>query len=194
MTAVRRYPFSTATLCLAAAAAVWLSGAAPLQAQPAALTSPDAVKQLAQAMSERKLTAMSVKDPAEADRYAAVMLFPDVQLLLITARTENQAYVDSQLRAGNHAEIYAALHQGIGESKLFVQDMGVDGIHRAKGGPTDVVYEKGADETILNGDRKATDLSEADYAKTVTRLDEQYTRMLKLLLEAVKSKPAGGQG
>lgn len=193
MTAVRRYPYSATALCMAAAAAVWFSGAAPLHAQ-SAVTSPDAVKQLAQAMSERKLTAISVKDPTEADRYIAVMLFPDVQLLLITARTENQAYVDSQLRAGNHADVYAALHQGIGESKLFVQDMGVDGIHRTQGGPTDVVYERGEDELILNGDRKATDLSEADYAKAVTRLDEQYTRMLKLLLEAVKSQPADGQG
>jgi hypothetical protein len=186
------YLLARPALCVAAVAALWLCQPTLLHAQPNALKSPEVVKQLVQAMTERKLTIMAVKDPSEQDRYVAVMLFPDVQLLLISARTANQAYIDSQLASGGHAEIYAALHQGIGESKLFVQDMGADGLHQVKGGPTDVVYERGTKETILNGDRKATDLSEADYRKMVTQTDEEYTRLLNLLLEAVKAKPAGG--
>lgn len=153
--------------------------------------SADAVKQLSDAMAQKKLTAIAARHPSEPDRYVAAMLFPGVQLLVISARSSAPAYVDAKIAAGAYSDVYAALQQGIDESKLFIQDMGADGLRGTRGGTADIVYRKGREQTVLNGDHRAAKMSEDDYRKLAADTERQYAELLRLLSEAASSK---GQG
>ena len=172
------------TLVLATVLAFAASASAGSLDERRKMQSQDAVKQLAAAMAERQIQAVAAKDPADPTRYVAAMLYPGVQLLLITARTDATAYMDAQLAAQEYTNVYTALHQGVPESKLFVQDMGCDGLRGTDGQTVDVVYERGVDQRILNGDAKAAGVSRGEYAQLVNSLDERYTKLVSLLLTA----------
>lgn len=155
---------------------------------PGGTKSPALVQQLAKAMADSELTSVAARHPEGEDRYVAAMLFPGVQLLLITARSTAPAYVESKLSARDDASVYAALHQGVAESKFFVHDMGGDGLTGAAGGVADILYLQGKDQRIIDGDHKAAGLSAADYAKLVRESDQRYAELLAILLEAVRAR------
>ena len=117
-----------ATLCLA-----------PLGAESVKVQSPGAVQQLVASMSQAGISAIAARDPGGSGRYVAAMLYPGVQLLVIRAQTTAIDYIEAELAAGRYDAVYMALHQGVPASKLFVQDMGGDGI-RGDGGLADIVY------------------------------------------------------
>jgi hypothetical protein len=170
-----------------ALAALLLLGMVPLEAERLELKSPGLVGQLVQVMSERRLNAIAVQHPSEPDRYVAARLFPGVQLLVITARSSAKDYIQSQLTPTGYANVYSALQHGTPESKLFIQDMGSDGLRGLDGGTADIVYVRGKDQHVLNGDHKAADMSRNDYAKLVGDLDRQYAELLSLLVRAARA-------
>ena len=173
--------------CLAAAVALTGLAVAPVQSNKTARTSSEAVGELVKAMNERQLTAIAAQDPAEPDRYVAAMLFPGVQLLVISARTQSPDYLEAQIAANAYSNAYTALQQGIAWSKLFVHDMGCDGLRAGEGGTADIVYLRGKDTRILDGDHKAAGMSVSDYRKLVSDIDRKYTEMLRVLMEPLKA-------
>ena len=183
------HPSSRFRCVIAALAACALTAAAPggSAATDAAanLNSADAVKRLTTAMKERQLTAIAVKDPAAPDRFIAAMLFPGVQLLLVEGKSDSGAYVESLLASGDYAKAYATLHYGPADGRLFVQDMGADGLHGDAKHAADVVYRNGVDQYLLNGDHKAAGRSAEGYAALVKQLDEHYSRAVSRLVEAI---------
>lgn len=179
----------TTGLARSLALALALTGLAiaPVQSENTAGTSSAAVGELVKAMTERKLTAIAGKDPAEPDRYVAAMLFPGVQLLVISARTQAPEYIEAQLAAKAYENAYTALQQGIAESKLFIHDMGSDGLRGSDGGTADIVYSRGKDTRILDGDHKAARMSASNYRKLVSDLDRKYTDMLRVLIGSLRA-------
>jgi hypothetical protein len=149
--------------------------------------STDSVKTLLTSMSGKQLQAIAVRHPAEPGRYVAARLYPGVQLLLISAKTDATAYMDAKLAERAYAEVYVALHQGIPESKLFIQDMGADGLRGGDGGLADIVYERGKDQHVLNGDHRAARMSSSEYSKLVADTDSRYAELLTILIEAAKA-------
>lgn len=175
------------TRCLTLALALTGLAIGPVQSDTPAGTSSAAVGELVKAMNARQLTAIAARDPAEPDRYVAAMLFPGVQLLVLTARTQGPDYLEAQLAAKAYGNAYGALQQGIADSKLFVQDMGGDGLRGADGGTADVVYSRGKDTHILDGDHKAARMSASNYRKFVSDMDRKYTDMLRVLIDSLKN-------
>lgn len=170
--------------------------AAPQAAAPAERwsgESPALVKQLTEVMKQQGLTALAAKDPREPGRYTAAMFFPGVQLLVITAKSGAPEYMDFEIAAKNYAAVYTALQHGVPESRLFVQDLGCDGLNGAADGAPDVVYERGVKQHILDGDHKRAQMSREAYATLFESLDRRYARLLALLLESARSPgaPAG---
>lgn len=182
-----RSPIAAARL--AAAIVICAGLAAPaVRAEGQDPRSAQLVKELVDAMTQRQLTAIATRHPKEADRYVAAMLFPGVQLLLVSARSSSPAYIESQLATGGDAAVYGALHQGVPDGKLFIQDMGCDGLRGGAGGLADVVYTNGTTERILNGDHKAARMSRADYAKVAEHTEAEYSALLGSLLDAAKAR------
>lgn len=169
--------------------AITAVAAAPLQS--ADVTSRGSVTDLVKALGEKQLTAVAAKHPSEPGRYIAAMHFPGVQLLVISARTQSPDYIDAKLAAGAYADVYAALQQGIPESKLFIHDMGGDGLRGGEGGTADIVYERGKDVRVIDGDHQAAKMSKAEYEKVIRQLDRRYTELLRVLVQAVGANRSG---
>jgi hypothetical protein len=177
---------------VAFAAAVLASGAAVLaQGAQGASQSGALVAKVKQLMTDQHLAAIAVPDPQAPDRFVAAMLFPDVQLLVVAGRYPSPDYLKYLIGQKDYRGAYIALQQGaVPESKLFFQDLGCDGLPSDKGDAVDVLYEKGATQTIFDGQWKKHGLSESAYATKLRDADTAYTQLLTVLTQAL-STPAG---
>jgi hypothetical protein len=145
------------------------------------------VKQLAALMAERQLDSLAAKDPQDPGRYVAALLFPGVQLLLVSAQYPVGAEIDAQLAQRNYRDVYAALQQPVSApSRVFFLDLGCDGL-RNGGDNTDVMYEKGTAQTLFDGNWRKQGLSENAYVQKLQQSDERYAQLLTVLVQSLKS-------
>lgn len=161
---------------------LWSGGL--LAAAPEEMKSAALAKELSSVMRAAGLDAIALQDPEEPGRFIAAMLIPDVQLLMITARHSSPDYVTWQIGQKQHREVYALLQQsGETESRLFFQDLGVDGLPRAGADKdnVDVMYERGA-QTVFSGSG-----SKGDYEKKLREADAKYSRLLRLAIAAIQA-------
>jgi hypothetical protein len=89
-----------------------------------------------------------------------------------------------RLLAHDYRHVYQHL-QGAGENegKLFVLDLGVDGLHLrpAPSRPLDVIYQSANVRTAFDGDWSKQGLTEQQYRERFRVADEQYAQLLKAL-------------
>ena len=157
----------------------WSSAAFAQDIKSAALA-----KELASLMTAAKLDAIALQDPDAPDRFVAAMLFPDVQLLVVSARHPSPDYIKWQIGEKQYKEVYAALQQsGVTEGRLFVQDLGVNGLPPPGNDSVDVLYHNGV-QTVFAGSGR-----ERDYEKKLREADAQYSRLLQLAIDAVRQAP-----
>jgi hypothetical protein len=162
-----------------------LAAAAPRG--PSEPRSPALAKQLVSLMGARSLTTIAAKVPDSADRFVAAMAFPEVQLLVVAARYPTPALVQEQVAAKQFADVYAELQAApIREGKLFFQDLGCDGI-AGLGENVDVMYEDAKEQTLFDGNWKRPGLTKAAYDQKVSAADEQYSRLLEILIAGLKA-------
>jgi hypothetical protein len=144
-------------------------------------------KELVTLMGERKLDAFAVQDPATPGYFVAVRPYPDVQLLIVGAQSSSVDYVKYQLDRKDYGEVYSALNaSAVPETKVFVQDMGCDGLQKA-GEHVDVLYEKAATQVLFDGSGKASGLSKTEYATKAAATDAHYTKMLGMLIAGLRN-------
>ena len=145
-----------------------------------------AAKQLALLMTERKLDSFAARDPQDAGRFVAALLFPGVQLLLVSAQSPAAAELDAHLAGRNYRDVYSALQQpASAASRMFFIDMGCDGLQE-DGGNVDVMYERGTSQILFDGNPGKQKLSRSAYSEKLAQSDEQYTRLLTALVESIK--------
>jgi hypothetical protein len=142
------------------------------------------VKQLVTAMSAVKLDAIAAKDPADPGRFVAALVFPGVQVLVISSHHKSVDYVTMQLGKRDFREVYDALQQGVPESRLFFHDMGCDGFVRNDS--IDIFYEGPTAQTLLDGDWAAQSLTETAYDAKRKAAEAQYAHALRVLLDAAR--------
>lgn len=176
---------ATRIACLIACLALLFTGAAtPVEAQPPA-ASGQLAKQLVTTLAGRD--AIAARDPQAPDRAIAALVFPESQLLVISAPYADAAGLDALLSHKMYREVYSALQQPTyNQGKVFFQDLGCDGLHS---GPesVDIMYEDGKTQTIFDGNWKKQKLSEAEYQKRVKSAEERYARMLTALIDRARS-------
>jgi hypothetical protein len=117
------------------------------------------------------------------------MYFPN-QLLVVSARYGSPPLLREHLLSRRYLDVYQQL-QGAGDSqgKLFVQDLGVDGIHLRPTAdrPLDVIYQSVNVRTAFDGDWKKQGLTEAQYHDRFSAVDGQYAQLLKALAAQAKA-------
>jgi hypothetical protein len=164
------------------ALALATSAATPVMAQPASAA---LARELTSTLAARHLDAFAVRDPQVPDGFVAALAYPDVQLLVVSARYPAPAALQQQLDAGQFRDVYVALQSNpIADSKLFVQDMQADGLRADNDQTADIVYEKVVNQTVLQGDVKSR-----EYRRTLSSKDDAYSRALQVLLDALKAAP-----
>jgi hypothetical protein len=167
---------------LTLAVLVAASTAAPSFAQ---VSSGTLAKELVAALSTRQLDAFAAKDPAATDAFVAALAYPGVQLLVVSARVANPGQIEAMVKAADYRGVYSLLEgNGIPESKLFVQDMGADGLREDADQRVDVVYEKAAKPLMFSGN-----VRDDDYRRQLATTDAAYARALRVLLEAARPAP-----
>lgn len=153
--------------------------AAPLPSQ-----SVGPVTDLSTWLSSHNQMAIAAKDPGTGE-FVAALFYPGVQLLVVSGRPPAPDAVDAQLAAGNFQDVYAALQDAAARpGRLFVQDMGADGL-KDGGESVDVAYDEGR-QTLFDGNPRAHKISEKAYRETFTKTDGRYAHMVGLLLERSK--------
>src|SRR3954463_7266215 len=105
--------------------------------------SPKTATELVTLMKSRGLSAAAATDPQDPGRVVAAMLIPDVQLLVVGAKSTAGPYLEAQIAKGEYSDVYATLNAtAVAATKVFFQDMGCDGLTNANDG-IDVMYERG---------------------------------------------------
>jgi hypothetical protein len=149
--------------------------------------------ELTSAMTHRGLTTYAVRDPEAADTFVAAMLFPDVQLLVVSGRPIVPAAAQAQLNGKDYAGVYATLNQAVvPASKMFIQDLKADGLH-AKGRDTaDIVYEHVSDQFVFDGTPEKRHVTQAKYDQQFAAAEREYSRLLAALVAGLKAATTSG--
>ena len=165
---------------------LFATGAMLLTAAGATQSSPDLAAELVRLMNERKVTAVSVSDPAEEGRFIAAML-AGPQLLVIRARYSAPALLRERILKNEHQQVYGDLHSASDrQGRVFVMDSGADGLKLARDS-SDVSWRDAEAQMIFNLDWKGQKLKEADYRRRFEEDDKSYAEMLSTLISATKA-------
>jgi len=172
---------------LAAAATLSMAGTLSAKDEPLSKSAPVA-QALAQRLEQTKRQYVAARDPSEEGRFVAAMHFPGMQLLVISANYSAPALITEKLIQAKYQDIYIDLSAASDRaSRIVIDDLRANGLGRVKpkNEPPDV-YEGGGKRVVFDFDWRKQKLTEEDFRKSLDTADEQYTRMLTLLLEQAK--------
>jgi hypothetical protein len=148
-------------------------------------------RELTQLMEQRKLDAIAAADANEESRYAAALVYPGTQILAITGTYPVPVLLNERLMRRDDRDTYVELNRASErQGRLFVQDMGGDGIHAVPpdDGRVDVVFVEIDTRLTFDGDWKGQSLSREEYLKRYKDLDNRYAHLLQVLIDAVKAR------
>jgi len=166
-----------AILCASSVGAQQESKSAPL------------ARQLSQALDAAKMDIIAAADP-ETGNYVAALYIPGTQMLVISGKFGDSFLGPHRMSKKEYRELYMDLQgASIAGSRLFAQDAGANGfaLKPSSGGAADT-YEKNSKTTVFDGAWKKAKIAELDYMKSFTEADEQYARVLTLLIAQAKPK------
>ncbi len=182
---------------LLAASAGFVAGA-----QPAPAASVAKARELAALMKSKKIEVFAMRESVISDRFFAVMLVPDVQMLVVSAAYSRPTDIEYRLYQKDYVTAYQDLSTGaLATGRFFVEDVLADGLVATpvKKTPPDSVtvdsarqvFDGAADPKKRNDTRTPRDV----YVKAFADADQRYTRLLDGLIEALKKPgilvPAG---
>jgi hypothetical protein len=156
--------------------------------------SPAKAKELATLLQAKKLESYAVRDPEETGRFVAVFLIPNVNLLLVAATHERPTDMEYWIYNKDFKSAYADLRSSIlAKRKVTVEDAFCDGLvaQPPKNQLPDVMTVEAAKHNFdgIFADPKKRDLKKIsleDYTKNFTADDQQYQRMLGVLVDDLK--------
>ena len=168
--------------------------AAVLVLAPAVATAQDSrsaisVTELVKMLDSMKLDSFAVKGTT-ANEYVGALYFPGSQLLVVSARFDTPWRADSLLDQKNYRDVYIELNSAsLPQSKVFVSDLGANGLRFKKDGNTYDSVDSGGKTFNFDGDWKKAKITSDDYSKAYSTSDEQYMQMIQTLLAGLK-KPS----
>jgi hypothetical protein len=168
------------------AVALALSISATASAQDA--KSASLAKQLAAALDGAKLDSIAAADPSSPDTFVAALYFPNIQLLVVSAKYTAPQLMTAKVDKKDYRDVYIDLNSAsVPESKIFIEDLGADGLRakRDDNQPFDT-FEQAGKRTVFDSDWKKQKLTEQDYMKAFSGADDQYSKILTALLAQLK--------
>jgi hypothetical protein len=144
-------------------------------------------KQLVTALGAAKLESVAARDAANPDFYVGVLHIPGVMLLVVTAKFPVPAALDAKIAAATYRDVYLDLSAGAATAKVFVEDMGADGLSakRRADEAFDSVDLEGK-KVAFDGQPRRQKLSDEEYERAFAQADTRYAQMLTALLAQLK--------
>ena len=152
-------------------------------------------KELAAALTGKKLEAFAARDTSQEGRYVAVYLVPNVQLLVVSALYERPSDIEYRLYHKEYQTAYADLRSSLlAKNRVYVEDAFCDGLQPQppKKAPVFDNVMIDTEKHVFDGAfadprrRNDTRISLEDYTKRAAADDERYTQLLTMLLDALK--------
>ena len=157
------------------------------QQAPQASKSAAVGKELITVMEAKKLDSIAAKIPDGDDHFAAALYFPGVQLLVVSGHYSAPQLMEPRLAKKDYRDTYMELTGTVTpDTKVFVQDMGAPGLAQKKQDNMYDTWTRGGKPIMFDGDPDKQKISEADYAKSFTAADEEYSKILSALLAEAK--------
>jgi hypothetical protein len=149
-----------------------------------------AARELAQVLDAAKLDSIAAADPAKPGSWVAALYFKDGQLLVVSAQYAAPSLFVDKAKAREYRDIYIDLNSAsVTGTKVFVQDQNADGIaFKPEGDAGADMWEAQGKTIVFDGEWKKAKLSEEEYQKTFANADDQYAKMLSLLIAQAKPK------
>jgi hypothetical protein len=119
----------------------------------------------------------------------AALYFPGFQLLVVSAKYSVPVLLTEKLGTKNYKEVYIDLNSAsVPQSKIFVEDLGGDGLkaRREENRPFDTYESGGGTRIAFDGDWRKQKLTEEDYTKAFAAADDEYAKILALLVSQLK--------
>ena len=166
------------------AALVVTSAPAPAAAQDAPVSA-SLAKELVSLLVDNEMTSIAARDPIERDRFIAALFYPG-QLMVVSGKYTVPVLLDEKISFDKYMDVYVALNgAAVPDSKIFIEDQFANGLTTSKDTPFDswVVGEK---TTFFDGNHRKAKLSKDEYRKLVSDADQQYAKLLELLIAQAK--------
>lgn len=167
--------------------AVVLSAAAPVRAQDSKSAAP--ARALTDALVAKKMDAVAARLPDAPDTFVAALTFPG-QIILISAKYAAPPLLNEKLAQNNHRDVYVELNSAsVPETRFIVTDLGADGLKAKKANKNDLAVDTRdlAGKSIrFDGNWREDKMSEAEYMKAFSEADEQYAKLLAVLVAAAQ--------
>jgi hypothetical protein len=122
------------------------------------------------------------------DQFVGALYFAGSQLLVVSARYSVPQRMAQQLAQKAYRDIYIDLNSAsVPETKVFISDLGADGLRarREENQPFDTV-DIGGKSYSFDGDWDRAKISEAEYLKTFQTTEQEYLRMIEVLIAELK--------
>ena len=123
-----------------------------------------------------------------ADQVVGALYIPGTQLLVVSGKAS--AHFDPLIKQKAYRDVYVDLNGIPDTTKVFISDLGANGLHfkRESNQPYDSVDVAG--KTIaFDGDWGKAKISEQEYTKTWQSYDDRYSQLLQTLIATLK-KPS----
>ena len=176
------------SLIPATLAVALIAGATPAAArQNTSPRSPALAKELVELLAKQKRDSIAVRDPIERDRFTAALMYPG-QLMVVTGKYTVPVLLDEKISFGKFMDVYVELNgAAVLASKVFIEDQFADGlVANRKQVPFDSVVH-GDKSMLFDGDHRKQKMSKEEYNKAFAEADEQYAKLLELLLAQAKA-------
>jgi hypothetical protein len=155
---------------------------------PAALQSPALARELVKVLSSQQIDAIAAEDPDDPERFVAA-LFARGQLLVVSKRHTSPAAIHARLGLRQYRDVYLDLQASAAADRgWFLQDMQADGLSAGPDHVPDILYAGRDAPTVFDGDWKTQGSSEQEYEQQLTVADQQYTRLLDVLLRQLHGR------
>ena len=175
-------------LCLALALGVSLALGGTAAAADGPSKSAALAKELAQQLDQAKMDHIAARDPEDPTRFIGAMYFPGTELVTVAGKYSVPVLLNEKLLNHNYKDVYVDLSSASDRAtRITVEDLRADGLptSKLKDGPPDS-FDQGGTSLVFDFDWKKAKLTQDEYMKKVTAADEQYAKLLTVLLAEVK--------
>lgn len=164
------------------------SVAAPMGAFAQDSKSAPLAKQLVQLLESSKLDSIGAADPSNG-AFVAALYIPGTQLLVVSGKFTTPTGAEERIKNKQYRDLYMDLQgAALPGSRVFASDVSCDGLTIKGSGDGAADSWDYANKSVTFDGHKKAKMSEFDYGKAYADADEQYARILTLLLAQAKPK------
>ena len=143
-------------------------------------------KQLVQLLDAAKLDSIAAADPEGG--FVAALYIPGTQLLVVSGKFSSPLGATERIKKKEYRDLYMDLQgAALPGSRVFASDVSCDGFLKGNGDGAADSWDAANKSLTFDGHKKAK-MSEEEYGKAFSAADEQYAKILTLLLAQAKPK------